>query len=242
MTMGEHKCVRLLYIKVISIMITILDNVLNKDELSVIHKTLDRGQFYSGSETAGWAAKSVKKNQQWCAEAALEEDLSNSLTTKLVTHPQFATTTYAKKIAPFIFSKSCNSGGYGDHIDDALMGADAILRSDLSCTVFLSDPEDYSGGELVFSIGAEKLSYKLKAGQAIIYPSTTLHRVEPVTKGTRFVGVIWLESYVRSAEKREILNDLDLARRNVMTTQGKSDAFDQISKSHSNLLRLWAET
>ena len=112
MTIGEHKCVRLLYIKVISIMITILDNVLNKDELSIIHETLGRGQFYSGTETAGWAAKSVKKNQQWSAEAALEEELSNLLTTKLVTHSQFATTTYAKKIAPFIFSKSCNSGGY----------------------------------------------------------------------------------------------------------------------------------
>lgn len=223
-------------------MITILDNVLCKQELSLINATLDRGQFYAGTETAGWAAQSVKNNQQWYAEPALEDELSNTLTSKLVTHPQFSTTTYAKKIAPFLFSESRDSGGYGDHIDDALMGAESILRSDLSCSVFLSDPNDYCGGELVFSIGAEKLSYKLKAGQAIIYPSTTLHRVEPVTAGIRRVGVIWLESYVRSAEKREILNDLDLARRNIMRTQGKNTAFDQISKSHSNLLRLWAET
>jgi len=223
-------------------MITILENVLSKEELSQINTTLNRGQFHAGAETAGWAAQSVKKNQQWYAEAELEAELSNMLTTKLVSHPQFATTTYAKKIAPFLFSESRDSGGYGDHIDDALMGADFIFRSDLSCSVFLSEPDQYCGGELVFSVGAEKFSYKLKAGQAIIYPSTTLHRVEPVTEGVRRVGVIWLESYVRSAEKREILNDLDLARRNVMSTQGKNTVFDQISKSHSNLLRLWAET
>jgi len=223
-------------------MITILDNVLDKDDLKLIHDSLDRGQFYDGAETAGWAAKSVKKNKQWYAEPDLEAELSNTVTRKLVAHPQFSTTTYAKRIAPFLFSESSCSGGYGDHIDDALMGAESIFRADLSCTVFLSDPESYSGGELVFSIGAETLRYKLKAGQAIIYPSTTLHRVEPVTEGVRKVGIIWLESFIRSAEKREILNDLDLARRNIMSTQGKSAAFDQISKSHANLLRLWAET
>jgi len=223
-------------------MITILENVLSAQELQQIHKMLQQGQFHAGSETAGWAAKSVKKNLQWYAQPELEAELSNTVTTKLVTHPEFSTTTYAKKIAPFLFSVSKDAGGYGDHVDDALMGAESIIRSDISCTVFLSDPEDYEGGELVFSLGAEKLSYKLPAGQAIIYPSTTLHRVEPVTKGERRVAVTWLESYVRSVEKREILNDLDLARRHIMSSQGKNTSFDQISRSHANLLRLWAET
>ncbi len=223
-------------------MITILENVLSEDELKQIHQTLNRGTFHAGDETAGWAAKSVKKNLQWYADPELETDLSNTMTTKLVTHPDFATTTYAKKIAPFLFSESKDSGGYGNHVDDALMGADSIIRSDISCTIFLSDPKDYSGGELVFSIGAQALSYKLSAGQAIIYPSTTLHRVEPVTEGVRSVAVTWLESYVRDTEKRGILGDLDLARRNIMTTQGKNSAFDQVSRSHANLLRLWAET
>ncbi|WP_025564827.1 Fe2+-dependent dioxygenase [Psychromonas sp. SP041] len=223
-------------------MITILENVLSEDELKQIHQTLSRGTFHAGDETAGWAAKSVKKNLQWYADPELETDLSNTMTTKLVTHPDFATTTYAKKIAPFLFSESKDSGGYGNHVDDALMGADSIIRSDISCTIFLSDPKDYNGGELVFSIGAQALSYKLSAGQAIIYPSTTLHRVEPVTEGVRSVAVTWLESYVRDTEKRGILGDLDLARRNIMTTQGKNSAFDQVSRSHANLLRLWAET
>jgi PKHD-type hydroxylase len=223
-------------------MITILENVLSKEELKKIHHTLNRGKFLAGEETAGWAAKSVKKNLQWYAEPSVEADLTNTLTTRLVTHSEFSTTTYAKKIAPFLFSESKENGGYGNHVDDALMGADTIIRSDISCTVFLSEPQDYKGGELVFSIGAQQLSYKLPAGHAIIYPSTTLHRVEPVTEGTRRVAITWLESYVRNADQRGILSDLDLARRNIMATQGKNSAFDQVSRSHANLLRLWAET
>ncbi|WP_413694178.1 Fe2+-dependent dioxygenase [Psychromonas sp. KJ10-2] len=141
-----------------------------------------------------------------------------------------------------MISQSQHSGGYGDHVDDALMGSEAILRSDLSCTLFLSNPDDYQGGELVFSFGAQQLSYKLPAGHAIIYPSTSLHRVNPVTEGVRHVGITWLESYIRHADQREVLQDLDNARREIMKTQGKSNAFDKISKSHANLLRLWAET
>jgi len=223
-------------------MITILENVLKTEDLSVIHQMLKQGQFYAGAETAGWAAKSVKTNQQWQAEPELEAEVTNILTTHLVTHPQFSTSTYAKKLAPFLISQSQHSGGYGNHVDDALMGTDSILRSDLSCTLFLSDPNDYEGGELVFSFGAEQLSYKLPAGHAIIYPSTSLHQVTPVTKGVRHVGVTWLESYIRHSEQREVLKDLDSARRDIMKDQGKNSAFDKISKSHANLLRLWAET
>ena len=223
-------------------MITILENVLNQAELTAINETLKLGQFYSGAATAGWAAKSVKTNLQWQAEPDIDAELSNRLTTHLVTHSQFATSTYAKKIAPFLISESRDGGGYGNHVDDALMGRESILRSDLSCTLFLSNPQDYQGGELTFSFGVEELRYKLPAGHAIIYPSTSLHRVEPVTQGVRQVAVTWLESYIRNAENREILKDLDAARRTVMKDQGKNSAFDQISKSHSNLLRLWAET
>jgi len=223
-------------------MITIIKNIFNKEELTDIHAMLDQGQFQCGKKTAGWAAKSVKNNQQWTATSELEAELTNVLTTKLVTHPQFSTTTYAKKIAPFLFSQSHQSGGYGEHIDDALMGAETIIRSDLSCTIFLSEPEDYQGGELVMTLSAEKLSYKLCAGDVIIYPSTTLHKVEPVTQGIRRVAVTWLESYIRHADQREILYDLDVARRNIMNSQGKNDSFDKISKSHANLLRRWAET
>ena len=223
-------------------MITILEDVLKAEELSAIHKVLKQGQFYAGAETAGWAAKSVKNNQQWQATPELESEVTNTLTSQLVTHPEFSTSTYAKKIAPFLISQSQHFGGYGNHVDDALMSSESILRSDLSCTLFLSNPEDYEGGELVFSFGAQQLSYKLPAGHAIIYPSTSLHQVTPVTQGVRHVAVTWMESYVRSSEQREILQDLDNARREIIKEQGKNSAFDKISKSHANLLRLWAET
>ncbi|MEO9274481.1 Fe2+-dependent dioxygenase [Marinomonas sp. 5E14-1] len=223
-------------------MIKILKNVLSDQQIDHIYSTLNQGQFYSGKETAGWAAQSVKNNLQWAATPECETELSNSLTHALVSHPQFSTTTYAKNITPFLVSETSNSGGYGNHIDNALMGEEAIIRSDMSCTVFLSDPESYKGGALVMTLNGMDLTYKLPAGYAIVYPSSTLHRVEPVTEGKRQVAVTWIESFIRNGEQREILNDLDLARREIMSTQGKSSAFDQISKSHSNLLRLWAET
>lgn len=223
-------------------MITILKNVLSKEELIYINSVIDSGQFYPGAETAGWAAQSVKNNLQWRSTPNQEEELSVQLTHILVSHTEFATSTYAKTVAPFLFSESRDSGGYGNHVDDALMGAKTIIRSDMSCTVFLNNPEDYSGGELVMDLGGTELSYKLPMGHAIIYPSTTLHRVEPVTKGVRRVGVTWLESYIRHSEQRNILNDLDFARRDVMKVQGKSVAFDKISQAHANLLRCWAET
>ncbi|MCV2403623.1 Fe2+-dependent dioxygenase [Marinomonas sp. C2222] len=223
-------------------MIKILKNVLSLEQMSYINCCLEKGQFVSGKDTAGWAAQSVKNNQQWSSSAEGEAELSAILTQLLASHPEFASCTYAKRVAPFLFSESKDSGGYGNHVDDALMGAESIMRSDLSCTVFLNDPNDYVGGELIMNLGGTSLSYKLQKGSVVIYPSTTLHRVEPVTKGTRRVAVTWIESYIRSTEHREILSDLDSARRNIMKAQGKNAAFDQISKAHANLLRLWSET
>ncbi|MGX9418738.1 Fe2+-dependent dioxygenase [Vibrio sp. WJH972] len=223
-------------------MIKILKNVISYDQIQNLDLLIQDGTFHSGKNTAGWAAQSIKNNQQWSARPEQEAELSAYLTSLLTSHPEFATTTYGKRIAPFLVSESQDSGGYGNHVDDALMGAETIIRSDISCTIFLSDPTDYIGGELVINLSGQELSYKLPLGHAIVYPSTTLHRVNPVTTGVRRVGVTWLESYVRSAEDREVLNDLDLARRDIMKSQGKCAAFDQISKAHANLLRRWSDT
>lgn len=221
-------------------MITILDQVLKPEDIAGIHAALDRGEFLPGEQTAGWAAQSVKSNLQWQAPADLEQRLNDTLTTALASHPNFATTTYAKTLAPFLLSESRDKGGYGAHVDDALMGADCIRRTDISCTVFLSEPDSYAGGELKMQLGGASFSYKLRAGQAIVYPSTTLHSVEPVTAGVRRVAVTWMESYIRQADQREMLHDLDRARREIMARDGKSEAFDLVSKTHANLLRRWA--
>jgi PKHD-type hydroxylase len=142
---------------------------------------------------------------------------------------------------PLTFSRYAPGMEYGNHVDDAIMAGDPPLRSDISVTLFLAPPEDYDGGELVLDSHGGEEAYKLPAGHAIIYPSTALHRVAPVTHGTRDVAIGWIQSLVREAAKREILFDLDTARRSIFAAQGKSADFDRLSLSYSNLLRLWSE-
>jgi len=130
---------------------------------------------------------------------------------------------------------------YGSHVDDAIMGSARDFRTDVSFTVFLNDAADYDGGELVVETTGGETEYKLDAGAAIVYPSTSLHRVAPLTRGRREVAVGWAQSLVRDAGRREILFDLEAARREIFREQGKTRSFDLLSKSYSNLLRLWAE-
>jgi PKHD-type hydroxylase len=114
-------------------------------------------------------------------------------------------------------------------------------RSDLSFTVFLSDPESYGGGALVLESLAGEERWRLKAGEVLLYPSTLLHRVEPVEQGERLVAVGWIESRVRSAEQRELLFELDTARRSLFAREGKGEEFDLLCRCHANLLRMWGE-
>ena len=141
---------------------------------------------------------------------------------------------------PVMFSRYGEGMGYGTHVDNAIMSDAALMRSDISITVFLSSPADYDGGELVIEKDGER-AYKLEAGSVILYPSTTLHRVERVTRGTRLVGVSWIQSMVRSPEDREVLFDLDGVRRTLFRTNGKTREFDLLTKTYVNLLRKWAE-
>ena len=115
------------------------------------------------------------------------------------------------------------------------------MRTDLSFTLFLSDPETYDGGALVIEDALEARSIKLQAGDMILYPSTTLHRVEPVTRGERLAVVGWVQSQIRNGEQREILFDLDQAVEAAHAAEGKSPQFDRLAKTRANLLRMWAE-
>jgi len=223
-------------------MITQLPQVLSSQQVTAIIELIGHGNFENGKDTAGWHAKEVKNNQQWQGDLNLKEEIEQYLLASLTQHPDFSGAAYAKAMMPFIISESTLGGGYGDHIDDALMVNDAVLRTDLSCTIFLSPPETYQGGELVMNLSGIEMAFKLNAGDAIIYPSTTLHRVNPVTSGSRKVALTWIESHIPSASQREILCDLDWARKEIMKLNGKTDAFDKITKTHANLLRKWALT
>jgi PKHD-type hydroxylase len=191
-----------------------------------------------GAETAGWHARGVKSNLQLDRSSGLHRRLAAFLSGDLLAHPLLQAAALPVRIHGLLFSRAAGGQGYGRHVDNAFM---AEGRSDLSFTVFLTDPAEYRGGDLVLESPAGEESVRLPAGHALVYPSTLLHRVDPVEAGERLVAVGWIQSRIRSAERRELLFELDTARRSLFRTGGKGEVFDLVSRSYTNLLRMWGE-
>jgi len=189
-----------------------------------------------GEETAGWHARQVKHNHQLDRGSKLHQELAAQLEEQLLGHPLLQATAFPRRIHGVLFSRCGVGEGYGRHVDNAWM---ASGRTDLSFTLFLSEPDAYEGGALVLESPSGEEPFRLPAGHAIVYPSTLLHRVESVTKGERHVAVGWIESRIRTGDQRELLFELDTARRALFARSGKDEIFDLISRSYSNLLRRW---
>ncbi|MCC0178808.1 Fe2+-dependent dioxygenase [Waterburya agarophytonicola K14] len=222
-------------------MIFSIDNILSPEEISEIKQVLERAEFVDGKLTAGWHAKLVKNNQQ-LKSGTSQKELKAKICAVLFKNALFQTTVRPKTIHSILFSRYDQGMSYDTHVDNALMKNNgSFCRSDVSFTLFLNSPQDYEGGDLTIEGVQEEQHYKLDAGSAIIYPSTTLHRVNPVTQGTRLVVVGWVQSVIRDASDREILFDLETARRAIFAKSGKTPEFDLISKSIANLLRKWAD-
>lgn len=222
-------------------MIFSLDNVLTSEELQLIVETLDQADFVKGKTTAGWHAKLVKDNMQLKGEATYAKQLREQVKSALKRNALFQSAIQPKSIHTILFSRYEKGMSYGTHVDNALMGDREFWRSDVSFTLFLSSPSTYEGGELVIECSDGDRTYKLEAGSMIVYPSSTLHRVEEVTAGVRLATVGWVQSLIRDPNERELLFDLDTARRSIFAREGKTIEFDLISKSYANLLRKWAE-
>jgi PKHD-type hydroxylase len=186
-----------------------------------------------GEETAGWHARSVKHNRQLDRASPLHQELAAALEQHLSGHPLVLAAAFPRRIHGILFSRSGPGEGYGRHIDNAWMAGG---RSDLSFTLFLSDPHHYAGGALVLETERGEQTLKLPAGSAVVYPSTLLHRVETVSQ---LVAVGWIESRIRHQDQRQLLFDLDTARRLLFQRSGKDDLFDLLSCSYTNLLRRW---
>jgi PKHD-type hydroxylase len=219
-------------------LILCIHRVLDPGQLAKLKPLLEAGTYRDGRETAGWHARLAKDNQQADPDDAGLRAASELVAERLLQHELFALAVRPKRLAPVMISRYAQGKSYGSHTDDAMMGG---LRSDVSFTVFLSSASDYEGGELVLERPEGEQSFKLEAGDAVVYPSTALHRVDPVQRGTRLVAVGWAQSLVRRADQRELLFDLDTARRSLFAREGKSAEFDLLSKCVSNLLRDWAE-
>jgi PKHD-type hydroxylase len=220
-------------------MIFSIENVLTSDDLKFINEQIHLTDFVDGKQTAGWHAQAVKHNTQ-LADTAYSQPLKDRVSAAVWRHALFQSAVRPKTIHTLLFSRYEPGMSYGTHVDNALMG-NSTFRSDVSFTLFLGDPVDYEGGELVIEASDGDRSFKLEKNSMIVYPSSYLHRVEAVTKGVRFVCVGWVQSLVRDPARREILFDLDTVRRSLFAQHGKTLEFDLLSKSYANLLRQWCE-
>ena len=218
-------------------MIISIANVLDREVIDEARAELARATFVDGKTTAGWSARLVKENLQARKTDAVAR-LGEKLVEKLASNDVFALAVRPKTFTPLIFSRYGAGHAYGSHVDDAVMGG---LRTDVSFTLFLADPESYDGGELVIETAGGEEHVKLPAGAVVAYPSSSLHRVAEVTRGERLVAVGWVRSLIRDAGRRELLFDLDTARRRLFERNGKSADFDLLSKCTANLIRMWAE-
>jgi predicted O-linked N-acetylglucosamine transferase (SPINDLY family)/predicted 2-oxoglutarate/Fe(II)-dependent dioxygenase YbiX len=217
-----------------------IEQVLTTAELSAITEQLDRAEFIDGKFTAGKFAAHEKHNLQLHPDQAIAPELSAKLVGAIARNFTFQQAFHPKIIRQPLFSRYEPGMSYGDHVDAAIMGQPPI-RSDLSITVFLNDPDSYEGGELVLSDRQSIYPIKLSAGSMIVYPSLYLHRVNPVSRGVRLVAVTWVQSLIRDAGDRAILFDLCTSWQRAFAQYGKTPEFDLIVKSHENLLRKWAE-
>ncbi|HLG87427.1 MAG TPA: Fe2+-dependent dioxygenase [Alphaproteobacteria bacterium] len=219
--------------------------ILKPEQVAALREVLDTAVFADGAATAGWNAKLVKHNLQLTPGMAGYDRLVDIVRPAVLRDPVFQMAVRPRKLRPFLFNRHDAGMSYGAHVDDPVMGpGDRPLdqiRTDVSFTLFLSDPATYEGGELVIGGGGGERAYKLEPGMLVAYPSDSLHRVTPVTSGVRLACVGWVQSDVRDPARRAILYDLDLARRDIFAREGKNEAFDLITKAHANLTRMWVE-
>lgn len=215
----------------------VIQSVLSPAEVAVLNEVAQGLAFDDGKKTAGRFVREIKANDQAAASPERDTVLAK-VERALRDNPVFRAAARPKALTPLMLSRYREGQTYGLHVDDAMMQG---LRSDLSFTLFLADPASYDGGALIIEDSLESRAIKLAAGDMILYPTTTLHRVEPVTRGTRLAVVGWVQSLIRDPGQREILFDLDQACETVFAEQGKSPLLDKLTKTRSNLLRMWVE-
>jgi PKHD-type hydroxylase len=213
-------------------------NILSAEEIETVRAAVERALFVEGEATAGFAARTVKNNRQAAGSDRSLETVRKLLAERILGNELFHLAARPKALSPLLLSRYEPGMQYGSHVDDALMGG---MRTDVSFTLFLSEPTSYDGGELIIESASGEETFKLEAGALVAYPATSLHCVGAVTRGARLAAVGWARSFVRDPAQRELLFDLDTARRQLFAHEGKSAAFDLISKSFANLLRMWVE-
>lgn len=226
-------------------MIHHIPNVLNAAQVKEFRQQMDNADWTDGKKTAGTLSAAVKKNQQLPEDSALTHALSEQVINAVWNNPLFVSAALPHLMIPPLFNRYEANESFGFHVDNAIRlirGSNQHIRTDISCTLFLSEPEEYDGGELVIEDTYGYHEIKLPAGDLILYPSTSLHQVTPVSSGCRVASFFWVQSMVRDDSQRHMLFNLDESIQSLRAQHGDQypEAIKLTSLYH-NLIRMWAE-
>lgn len=230
-------------------MLITIDKVLTPEQVKIARVKLAAAQWIDGRVTAGYQAQEVKRNVQLPEDSPVAKELGELILAALARSPRFMSAALPLRVFPPMFNSYAGGQTFGTHVDTAirqLVSTGQRIRTDLSATLFLASPDEYDGGELIVEDSYGEKSVKLAAGDMVLYPATSLHRVEPVTRGNRISSFFWIQSMIRQDAHRTLLFDLDesiqrLARSEDAATQEMKQSSVQLTGVYHNLLRQWAE-
>jgi PKHD-type hydroxylase len=224
-------------------MLLALPSVFSAEQLKRCREALTRAEWMDGRATAGYQGASVKHNQQLAENSPLARELGDVVLSALERNSLFISAALPNRVYPPMFNRYAGGMEFGSHVDNAvrLHPADGSkFRTDLSATLFLSSPDEYEGGELLIEDNFGVQQVKLPAGDMVLYPANSLHRVTPITRGARIASFFWIESMVRDDAERTLLFDLDTAIQRLTATQSDAQARLSLTNCYHNLLRKWA--
>ncbi len=221
--------------------------VLAADEIRRARSILDHAEWVDGRVTAGVQSAEAKNNEQLPQQGADTRALQEIVLGGLGKHGTFFSAALPKRVFPPLFNRYGGvANAFGNHVDNAIRFVPGArherVRTDISCTLFLADPDEYEGGELVIEDTYGEQRVKLPAGDLVLYPGTSVHRVEPVTRGYRVASFFWVESMVRSDERRRLLFEMDAQLIALRQQHGEGGAAVGLTGTYHNLLRMWADT
>ena len=220
-------------------MVVQVKHVLGDQELRQVQKLLAGADFQDGRLSAGRTAQALKNNEEVSGEKVISE-LNEIVMGHLVRHPEYKIAALPHRVAVPFYVRYGQGMGYGEHLDDPVMGNENRYRSDIAITVFLNSPDDYEGGELVIDTPFGHQQVKYPAGDAVLYPASTRHHVTPVTRGERLVAVTWVQSLVRSYEQRDLLYQLGKMREKMLRKAPDSEDTRCLDTVYVNLVRMWS--
>lgn len=221
-----------------------IPEILTQDEVADIRQQLHSAEWADGRETVGEQGAKVKRNQQLPELSSAGRVIGDRILRSLVTHPLFLSAAIPYRYVPPLFNRYEGGEYYGFHVDGSIRtipGTSLSLRTDLSCTLFLTEPDEYDGGELIVSDTYGEHEVKLPAGDLILYPSSSLHKVEPVTRGARICSFFWVQSMVADDSKRTMLYELDQNIQKLRLQIGDTPELVGLTGHYHNLLRQWAQ-